>query len=389
MPDGKDSRRARLRARAAATLEAGMAASMVLGRFSCPATEQSPAPTVAIPPAPSEAVSVAPSESQALALLRNEAVLSSAPARRVLYTWTTREQIEELARDRVLLTRTESPVHGPAFYDQVVAARAAAGDALAQKLRTPVFARARHAWATPWATLLGWPGETYGDELITVTLKPEAWTLALSTSTPGWKAYDSDNRPVDVAEVLAHPERIGAVYFVQDKPATGYARTNAGPENRAAFREHVLCNEAMIQSWAIGEGSVAQALAASVSLVDRVAAELPSKAPRPPNVEAWNAEVARVIWPGPDLVPALDQAYEASLAFPNENYALTPERMVALAMRLKAIRLHGPKLTHVPTAAPSAVAAASASVQQLPPPTPRKKPPARQGTWARRGGGTF
>jgi hypothetical protein len=271
MPDGNDPRRARLRARAAATLEAGMAASLVFGRLSCPAggtgsTQQGP-PTVAIPPAPQE--------SEALDLLRKEAVLSSAPARQTLYTWTTRAQIEELARDRVLLTRTESPVHGPAYYDQIVAARAAAGDALAQKLRTPAFAKARHAWANPWATLLGWPDESYGDELIAVTLKPEAWTLALSTSKEGWKAYDRDN---------------------------------------------------------------------------------PSKAPRPPSIDDWNTEVARKIWPGPDLIPALDQAYEAALAFPNENYALTPERIAALAKRLRAIGASDPahpKLTHVPTTSPS------------------------------------
>jgi hypothetical protein len=378
MSDGNKPRRARLRARAAATLEAGMAASLVFGKLSCPAggtapTQQGPAPTVAIPP-----------ESEALGLLRKEAVLSSAPARRTLYTWTTRDQIEALARDRVLLTRTESPVHGPAYYDQVLAARASAGDALAQKLRTPAFARARHAWANPWATLLGWLDESYGQELIAVDLKPEAWTLALFTSKEGWKAYDRDNRPVDLADVLLHPERVGAVYFVQDKPVTGYAGSFAGPDERAAFREYVLCNEAMIQSWAIGEETVTASLASSVALIDHLVSELPGKAPRPPSIDAWNAEVARVIWPGPDLIPALDQAYEAALAFPNENYELTPDRMSALARRLRAITPGAPRLTHVPTIAPSGVAAASVSARPLPPPVPRKGP-IRKGSWASRG----
>lgn len=368
------------RSRAAATLEAGVAASLVLGKLSCPAGSPSPSPqgqaaSVTVPPAPRE--------SEALPLLRKDVVLHTAPARRRLFTWTTRDQIVELARDKVLLTRTVSPIHGPAYYDQVVADRAAAGDALAQKLHTAVFARSRFAWPSPWPTLQGWPGETYGEELIAVALKAEAWTLKLSTSKPGWEAFDLDNRPVAIADVLLHPERIGAVYFVHDSPARGYARTNAGPAERAAYREYVLCNEAMIESWSIGDKLNAVTIEASANAMERLAAELPSRAPRPPSVEAWNAEVATAVWPGPEAIAALDQTYEAAISFPNENYLLTPENIRALARRLRGITVREPSLVHFPTVSPAAVATASASARPLPPPVPTVRK--RRGTAMWRG----
>jgi hypothetical protein len=387
----KTPRSGRLRSGAKATLEAGVAASMMFGKLSCPASGPAPATersvaTVVLPPplaesaAPPAVASATAPESAVLAGLRRDAVLSTAPARRTLFTWTTRDQITALTRSRVLLTRTESPVHGPAFYDQVLAARAAAGDALARKLRTPGFARSRFAWANPWATLLGWPSETYGDELIAVRLKPEAWTAKLTTGAPGWEVFDADNGRVDPAEAARHPERIGAVYFVQDTPASGYGHTNAGPQERAAYREYVLCNESMIESWSIGADAVAPAVSASADLIERLASELPPGETVATPLDTWNADVAHTVWPGPALLAPLQRTYEAALTFPNPSYVLTPGRMTALARSLRAAPQHGPSLTHTPKAAPPV---ASGSV--LPPPIPRQGP-AQQGTWARRGG---
>jgi hypothetical protein len=163
----KDAPRPRSRA-GARTLEASVAASLMLGKLSCPVGERAPT-TVEIPRAAGSASAppAAAADDGPLLVqvrLRDDAVLSASPARATLYTWTTREQIEELVQGRELLTRTESPVRGSAYYDQVLAERAAQGDPLAQKLRTTAFARARHAWPNPWATLLGWPGESYGDQ---------------------------------------------------------------------------------------------------------------------------------------------------------------------------------------------------------------------------------
>jgi hypothetical protein len=59
-------------------------------------------------------------------------------ARRTLYTWTKREQVEVFAKDPTLLTRAESPEHGTSYFEQVLDLRAQKDDALAKLLRTVV-----------------------------------------------------------------------------------------------------------------------------------------------------------------------------------------------------------------------------------------------------------
>jgi hypothetical protein len=369
------------------TLEAGVAASLVLGKLSCPVGERTPTPTtVEIPksaPTASGQQAASPPEDAPLAVhvrLREEAVLSSAPARKTLYTWTTREQVEALARDRVLLTRTESPVHGPSRYDQVLAQRADSGNTIAQKLRTQAFARARHAWANPWATLLGWPDETYGEELIVVELKPEAWTLVLTESSSAFQLFDADNKELPAQNAALHPERIGAVFFVNDGPGRGPGSTFArGRMDSPAFREYVLCNESMIARWSIGLPT-ARVIAASADLAEKLSTAFRGKTP-PRSIDDWNRDVAASTWrlaaPPSSLVPA----YEAAIAFPNELYAPTAERMAVLAARLRGLHATAPDVTHVPVVPPPS----SSSAGPLPPPVPRKVKPG-MGTWARRGG---
>jgi hypothetical protein len=81
---------------------------------------------------------------------------------------------------------------------------------------------------------------------------------------------------------------------------------------------------------------------------------------------------------------SFETSYDAALAFPNELYALSAPRMSALSARLRAITVHEPRLSHVPTITPVASASASASARALPPPVPKKKRGRRVGTW-----GTF
>ncbi len=345
-----------------------MALSLVFGELSCtPTSPTSEAPSATVPPSPPPLPGL-----DVLAALRAAGVVSTQVGRRTLYTWTTRDQIEALARDRVLLTRTESPVHGPAYYDQVVAGRAAAGDTLALALRAPMFARSRHAWPLPWATVLGWPGETYGDELIEVELRPTAWIAKLLTGKPGWEIVDLDDRTVPLAEVLLHPERIAAVYFMNDTPGTGYGHTFAGPAERSGFREYVLCNEAMIAAWSIGTPRISQTLAGAADLIDALRPALLGPTPPLPSIDAWNADVVRAVWPGPEVSHDLERAYEAALAFPNENYAPTPERLDTLSRKLRSLTVRGPALTVSPPRVMPPPAPALAPKPSTPRPRPRR-----------------
>jgi hypothetical protein len=242
--------------------------------------------------------------------LWRDAVTAERFARRVLYTWTTPDQIAALRRDRRLLVRDESPDRGASYYEQVVHALAGRGDAIAKLLDTTTFARSRFAWPAPWATREGWDGEQYGDQLIRVTLKPEAIVLALSTATGTFEAHDLADRPVALDEVRAHPERIGAVYFVSIRDAAAAAGL---PPPSTSYRELVLCNEAMIAAWSVGTQDIADELAAEAAALLVLADELRT---RPATAEQR-------------------EGFARAIALDNDTYALDAARLEQIAAHLR------------------------------------------------------
>lgn len=296
-----------------------------------------------------------------------------------VYTWTTLEQVQELVRNKVLLTRDVSPVHGAAFYDQYVRMQTAS-DPIAALLETKAFARARFAWGAPWATVLGWPDETYGEYLVSATLKPEAWVVLLSTSgrAPA-RAVDMKGKPLVVADVLAHPERIGAVYFVHDDARAGTYSTIAGPFSRAGYREVVLCNESMIARFAVGTATERAAINASVSALEAMLAYVEAAPMRKwdaGELQGWNRTVVRD-WSGRRPIGPADPVrfYESALALPSDLYAPEPGRLRALLEKLAALPHVDPTLglAHEPRA--RFVAADARVVKPVPPkPKPSAKP---------------
>lgn len=376
------SKRPRRRGGTAAALEKGALLSLALGDLACtqppPPVAVDAAPPVVIAPAPSAEPAPQSSEAdrdarESLERLSPYVVLPGKMARRTLYTWTTRAQVEELVKNRVLLTRSESPEHGASYFDQVLARRAGEKDPLAMLLRTSAFARARFAWPAPWATLLGTGDESYGDELVQITLKPEAWIVVLRASVSELEVIDLEDRPVPVAGVLAHPERIAAVHFIQDKPATGIAMSTAGPEERMAYREFVVCNESMIASWSLHTEEIRGELgssAAAMTALGRFLEAYPAKIQVP---GMWHVSVARQTWKLSEPTRTPLGFYEASLAFPNQKYFPEAKALLALADKLRAIPMDGPMIVQTPHVAFSRPAATTPS------PPPRVK--VRRGTF--------
>ena len=247
-------------------------------------------------------------------------------ARRELYTWTTSDQIAELRRGSRLLVRDESPLSGASYLDQVLHALARRGDPVATLLYTTPFANMRFAWHAPWATRFGWsPGEAYGDRLIRVTLKPDAVIVSLSTATGTFAARNLANEPVALPAVLAHPDRIAAIYFV----------SVAGPaapglvQPKATFREFALCNESMIESWEVGTDRISALVAANAAALDHVVRYLATKP-----ALTWNK--ASLAWPGPAPNPTAELAFAAALAFESPMYRLDADALAAHARALRA-----------------------------------------------------
>lgn len=278
-----------------------------------------------------------------LGLAVDELVLADAPARRVLYTWTTEEQAAELRRTPVLLTRSARSDGTPTKLSQAIASLAATDDPLAKVLAGPDFQKGRFGWPSAWPTLLGWPGESYGTALLRVELKPEAWTARLLRGELA--VYDAENKLVDTATVLRNPERIAAVYFVNRERAGGDGFCGSFVDCApSAYREYFINNERMIAEWSLTTQTILAELDRSRALVDTLLSK--------DQLRDWLSKdacrfsgSALCEWEGQ---PSLGNRYMQALALPSENYLPTEENLRALGTALEAARFALDPFVHVP-----------------------------------------
>src|SRR5882724_4618306 len=180
---------------------------------------------------------------------------------RTFYSWTTDEQVAELRAGGELFSRSERPGlgRGLLFSDLATYAEPASTPAqmLAGVLGSMTFAKQRFAWTNPWATLLGFPGENYGSQLLEIELKPEAWIARLDQR--GLSVFDAQNQPVPIETALASPERIGAIYY-QSKADAGSTHCGTFSQGAVGFREFALGNIEMVQTWSLATTDIAQRL---------------------------------------------------------------------------------------------------------------------------------
>lgn len=270
-------------------------------------------------------------------------------ARLTLYTWTKPDQIEALAKDPTLLTRGESPEFGTSFFEQVLEQRAQTKDSLAQLLRTAAFAKQRYAWVAPFATRIGLGNESYGDELIQVVLKPESWFVIMKMSSPELLVVDANNQPVNKADVLAHPERLAAAYFAQDKPVTGYRASMAGPDERIGYREYVLFNESMIASYSVGTPAIAAELETETRAVESLLRYVKTNETHVDYFNKWVVDIATTTWASPPDLQSPLKTFESSLAFADYPYMPAERNLTSLVENLRKLKLRDKPFTHTPT----------------------------------------
>jgi hypothetical protein len=245
-------------------------------------------------------------------------------ARRALYSWTTTEQVEDLRKTKRLLVRDESPTNGASYVDQVLYALSRRGDPVAQKMYTAPFAKMRFAWSSMWATRAGWPNEQYGDQLIRITLKADAWIAYLSTATGTIVVHDMQDKLIPTDVVLAKPERIAAIYFVSDAsvpPAPGI------PRPHSSFREYAICNESMIEWYEVGTARLAGEVDKAIALIERLVGWVAKE-------NVVNREPAPRGWHGP--APGVLGAYRAAVALDSFNYRLAVDVLKELLAKLRS-----------------------------------------------------
>ncbi len=152
-------------------------------------------------------------------------------AHRFLYSWTTQKQLEELQNGSAFLSRDTSATRGPSAFDDFLSAEAARGSDVGKLLFSEGFKKKRFAWPSPFATITGEADGSYGDVLLEIELRDEAWILDYASGA----VLGVDGSKGTVADAAKHPERIAAVFYLGD-----------------GYREFVVVNESMIRRWSAG-----------------------------------------------------------------------------------------------------------------------------------------
>ncbi len=152
-------------------------------------------------------------------------------AHRFLYSWTTQKQLEELENGSALLSREMSTTRGPSAFDDFLSAEAARGSDVGKLLFSEGFKKKRFAWPSPFATITGEADGSYGDVLLEIELRDQAWILDYGSGS----VLGVDGSKGTLADASKHPERIAAVFYLGD-----------------GYREFVIVNESMIRRWSAG-----------------------------------------------------------------------------------------------------------------------------------------
>lgn len=277
-----------------------------------------------------------------------EQVVSQIGRQRVFYSWTTDEQVAELRAGGPLFSRSESPGKGRglAMTDLAMFAENAVSleQLLAGTLADTVFAKARFAWTNPWATVLGWPGETYGNQLLEIELKPEAWIAMFSGNS--LLVFDGEGQAVPIAQAQASPGRIGAIFFMASgSPSTGACGDGSFSRGGVGFREFVLGSMQMVQSWSLATPAIAARLASDIAALEAFQKDLPCL-PIPDRTAWTDALICAWAIGAPDASALGD--YGFALGIPSEFYFPTTDHLSALIAALRTNTQSGEPLIVTP-----------------------------------------
>lgn len=268
-----------------------------------------------------------------------EQAVAAIGTQRVFYSWTTDEQVAELRAGGPLFSRSESPGKGRGLAMTELSMFAQNPSSLEQilagMLADTVFEKARFAWTNPWATVLGWPGETYGNQLLQIELKPEAWIVVFNGNT--LQVVDSEGQAVPIAMAQASPGRIGAIFFMSSaSPSTGACGDGSFTHGGVGFREFVLGSMQMVQSWSVATPAIAARLESDIAALEAFQKDLPCL-PIPERT-AWTDDLI-CAWSNGNRTASALTDYGFALGIPSEFYFPTTDNLNAL---IAALRMNAP-----------------------------------------------
>lgn len=272
--------------------------------------------------------------------------------RNTFYTWTTAEQIDELAKNKVLLTKSRSETKGYSQFDISIRDSTLKDNLFAQLLQEERFAKKRFAWTNSWATIMGWKGETYGHHLIKIVLSDSAiiGTFDLSETEEPLAFFDMQGRKLTSDTVLRNKHRIAAIYHVSHFTGTRTEWKNTGTyhgpgkwenhEAKVPFREYVIVNEGMIEDWSYGTSDTENRILAEVELLERFrrSKEVGQKAYR-----RWSYPWTNYMSNAPGDQPAVDSraAFDSFTCFNNDYYLFNRKRLRRIIAQLRSALTEG------------------------------------------------
>jgi hypothetical protein len=253
-------------------------------------------------------------------LLERHAIDDDAPWRETLYSWLPPDRARQLARDRLVLSATPASGSFASPFSRLLLRLRSRGDdvgAIARALLyDPGLNHYRYAWASGFATALGFRRRSYGTALVSATLRPDALVLRLDPSDRAvFRLFDREQREVEIDRFADVAPRIAAVYHVRRRP-----------ETPTPFREYVLCNESALASWSVGTPEITAEISAERALVASV---LESVRARSPGAGvSWTERE----WRGSTRAPerTLSTRWASTMATAADHYALGAVNLVAL-----------------------------------------------------------
>jgi hypothetical protein len=261
--------------------------------------------------------------------------------KQVFYTWTTKKQIEQLRKTKVLLFKSVSETKGYSLYDASLRDSALARDPFAKILLEDRFSKKRFAWTNAWATVMGWEDEKYGDHLIRIELKKEAVIgyLDLENRSKPLSFYDMSGKELTLSEVTNAKDRIAAVYHLNARKKTRVTHYRGSYSGRtkivinAPFREYVIVNESMIESWSYGDERVISELKEEAQLMKDLSTYC-SNGSCYRDAFYWGE---RNTWEKKENIYNMEDSYYAATAFLNDLYLFNQKRIKAISKKMSSV----------------------------------------------------
>lgn len=267
---------------------------------------------------------------------------------RALYSWTTLQQAQELLTGVPLLSRTERPGSGPGYALEYVRTvyvpTSDVESSILDVLRSEQFSRARYAWPHAWATRMGWPAtseapaEVYGDQLLEVVVRPEALWIVVGQGP--LQVVGQDGTVLGAETAVAEPDRIVGVFFNNGaalggatcEQCSGSFRRCTPERATSAYREFILMNPNMIESWSLGTDAIRSVVRADIQRLTQFF-QTTRACPNLEPFEEWAGGVVCRSWANTGTEQG---AYEASLALMSPCYQARPAEIAAIVSTLEA-----------------------------------------------------